>query len=355
MLSSAGRLDDAAAVRARGIELCEALVAEPPDTYEYLVRLTELYRDELEARGRAATTQHVRTCIERVSALYKRSLVAARDPAKSPDEDPRVELGHRWRELAFVLRDIGRNEEAERIFRSAIEAFEQSRSLNPPYAAHFIGDTLRRIGRLQVLSGKLGDAEQSFRRALEIHAERAAKFPDFRINQVEQAAAYLDLARLLINSGRAQEAGPLINRAAQFDDPEVQNEVAWCLVANPEPSFHSYPLAVELAERAIAARPGDGDIWNTLAVARYRNGQPKEAIAAFERSMQLRYVGDGSNRFFLAMGHWQLGNKDEAREWYDKAVGWINENHADSQHLRRLRMQAEELLKIAGPATKEAN
>ena len=333
MLSSAGRANDAAAVRARGIELCEALVAEPPDAYEYLVGLAQLYREELEARGRASTTQQVQTCVARMSALYERALVAPRDPVKYPpvyDQEPHLQLGHSWRYLAMVLRDIGRNEEAERIFRRAIETFEQFQSLDPPSSTHFIADTWRRVGRLQVLTENFGEAERSFRRAVEIHDDRAAKFPDFRINQMEQASAYLDLAGLLTKSGRSQEAVPLITRAARFDDPEVQHEVASCLVANPEPSFRNPKLATELAERAIAVRPGDGDIWKTLGVARYRNGQPKEAIAAIERAMQLRHVGDASDPYYMSMCHWQLGNKDEARKWYDKAIVWTDENQADS-------------------------
>jgi tetratricopeptide (TPR) repeat protein len=358
MLDRAGRPDDAVAVRARAIELCEALVAEPPDAYDHLVALATLYRDELEARGRAATTQQVQTCIERASALHQRALVAPRDPVHYPldGKDPRLELGHRWRELAFALVNIDRFEEAEQIYRRAIETFEQFRSLDPPHAAHYIADTLRRLGRLQVSRGQLGEAEQSLRRAVAIHGERAAKFPDVRWNDEEWAAAYLDLARLLIKTGRPQEAAPLITRAAGFDDPDVQNSIAWRLATDPDLSGRDPILAVELAQRAIATRLDDGNIWNTLGAARYRNGQPKEAIAAFEKSMELRHGGEASDWFFLAMCHWQLGQKDAARKWYDQAVVWTDKYQPNNRQLQRFRTEAEELLKIAAtrPATKEA-
>jgi tetratricopeptide (TPR) repeat protein len=129
------------------------------------------------------------------------------------------------------------------------------------------------------------------------------------------AAAYLDLARLLIKTGRPQEAAPLTTRAAGFDDPDVQNGIAWRLATDPDLSCRDPVLAIELAQRAIAARLDDGMIWNTLGAARYRNGQWKEAIAALEKAMELRHGGHAGDWFFLAMCHWQLGEKDAARKW----------------------------------------
>ena len=43
------------------------------------------------------------------------------------------------------------------------------------------------------------------------------------------------------------------------------------------------------------------------------------------------------------MAHWQLGHKDEARQWYDKAVEWMKNNPADDE-LTRFRAEADELL-----------
>jgi hypothetical protein len=35
---------------------------------------------------------------------------------------------------------------------------------------------------------------------------------------------------------------------------------------------------------------------------------------------------EGVDTFFLAMAHWQLGEKDKARRWYDRAVKWLDKN-----------------------------
>ena len=64
--------------------------------------------------------------------------------------------------------------------------------------------------------------------------------------------------------------------------------------------------------------------------------------------------GDGFDWFILAMCHWQLGKKDGARKWYDKAVEWTEENQPKNTQLLRFQTEAEELLNIAGkePAAK---
>ena len=46
------------------------------------------------------------------------------------------------------------------------------------------------------------------------------------------------------------------------------------------------------------------------------------------------------------MAHWQLGHKEEARKWYDQAVGWMETNNPRNEELLRFRAEAAELLKI---------
>ena len=57
---------------------------------------------------------------------------------------------------------------------------------------------------------------------------------------------------------------------------------------------------------------------------------------------------DGSSEdfFFLAMAHWQLDQKDQAREWYAKAVEWMNQNQPDDEEFTRFRAEAAALLGI---------
>src|SRR5262249_31079814 len=102
--------------------------------------------------------------------------------------------------------------------------------------------------------------------------------------------------------------------------------------------------AVELAEQVIKLNPKHGETWNTLGVARCQAGEWQQAIAALEKSMEFRNGGDSNDWLFLAMTHWQLGNKVEARKSYSPAVEWMEKNQPKNEALRRFRAEAEELL-----------
>src|SRR5262249_698445 len=92
--------------------------------------------------------------------------------------------------------------------------------------------------------------------------------------------------------------------------------------------------AVELARKAVEQAPESGPCWTTLGLAHYRGGNWKEAIAAQEKANGLRNGGGPTEWFILAMAHWQLGNKTEARTWYDRSVQWM-EKHLDGTPQRR--------------------
>lgn len=52
-------------------------------------------------------------------------------------------------------------------------------------------------------------------------------------------------------------------------------------------------------------------------------------------------------RLFLAITYWELGNKQEAHRWYDKAVEWMKSNRPYREKLDRFRAEAERLLGVA--------
>ena len=46
------------------------------------------------------------------------------------------------------------------------------------------------------------------------------------------------------------------------------------------------------------------------------------------------------------MTHWRLGDKPEARRWYDRAVEWMDKNQPKNEELLRFRSEASELLDV---------
>ena len=99
------------------------------------------------------------------------------------------------------------------------------------------------------------------------------------------------------------------------------------------------------AKSAVELDPANPQYVNNLGVAYYRSGDCKAAIAALERSMELRKGGYADGWFFLAMSHWQLGNRDEARRCYDQAIRKMTER-ATSEEMNRIRAEAAELLGV---------
>jgi tetratricopeptide (TPR) repeat protein len=105
-------------------------------------------------------------------------------------------------------------------------------------------------------------------------------------------------------------------------------------------------MAVRLAQRGIELEPASVVLPNTLGVAHYRAGDWPKAIEWLEKSQEVRNGGDSFDWYFLAMAHWQLDNKDEARKFFEQAVEWMDINAADNQELKRFRAEADELLGV---------
>jgi WD40 repeat protein len=134
----------------------------------------------------------------------------------------------------------------------------------------------------------------------------------------------------------------------------TQNQLALAWATHQDPKLRDPIRAVTSAKKAVELAPRIGVYWATLGLAHYRAGNWKDAVQALERSMELRWGGDGTVWFYLAMAHWQLGEKEQARKWYDEAVRWMEQPDLRRQadDIPRLRAEAAELLLIKEPPPK---
>jgi serine/threonine protein kinase/WD40 repeat protein/tetratricopeptide (TPR) repeat protein len=134
-----------------------------------------------------------------------------------------------------------------------------------------------------------------------------------------------------------------------------QNQLAWLLATCAAAELRDPKRAIEHAHKAIALSPEQADYWNTLGAAQYRAGNWNEAIAALQKHRELRNNdAEWTNPLFLAMTHWQLGNKDEAVQWYNRSVDWMEKKQANSELMRRLRAETAALLNIEDGTQKKA-
>jgi serine/threonine protein kinase/tetratricopeptide (TPR) repeat protein len=134
---------------------------------------------------------------------------------------------------------------------------------------------------------------------------------------------------------------------------DTLNGLAWHLATSPAAKGLDPDRAVKLAEKAVQLAPQNAGAWNTLGLARLRAADWQAARTALEKSMVLHQGGDSFDWFFLAMAHWQLAHKEEARKWYDRAVQWMEKNKPKDEELIRFRAEAEGLLGIKKQAGKK--
>jgi WD40 repeat protein/serine/threonine protein kinase/tetratricopeptide (TPR) repeat protein len=261
------------------------------------------------------------------------------------------ELGHQQRILAFALEaEPGQLAKAESELRKAVKTFDQLTAEQPGTIGYldYLADTHRRLARVLKSSGQRDAAVAEYREAIRLHEERLLKVPDPTLGADERAAAYLEYAVLLSELGRSAEARTFYQKAlaAQPDTTGSYNNRAWLLATCTDETIRDPGRAVELARIAVDRRPEQGSSWNTLGVAHYRAGNWKAAIEALTQSMELRNGGDSFDWFVQAMAHWQLGDKPQARSWFDRAVPWMEKNQPTSEELVRFRAEAAVLLGV---------
>jgi WD40 repeat protein/serine/threonine protein kinase/tetratricopeptide (TPR) repeat protein len=196
-------------------------------------------------------------------------------------------------------------------------------------------------------TGRAEEALEHCRTNVRLNEQLVADFADKPVHQSRLAHGRGVFISLLSSLGRDEEI------ETQFEllrkgkpSAEELNTFAWAIVSRSGASVDTARLASEMAKKAVELNPGAGHMWNTLGIAQYRAGKWKDAIAALDKSRELRKGGDGFDWFFLALAHWQLDSKDEARKWYDQAVVWMDKNQPKNEELRRFRAEAEELMAI---------
>jgi tetratricopeptide (TPR) repeat protein len=122
------------------------------------------------------------------------------------------------------------------------------------------------------------------------------------------------------------------------------NNLGWYLATCPDAKVRDPQRALALAKRAVELAPKEGNNWNTLGVVQHYAGDKRAALSALYKSMELRRGGDSFDWFFLAMAHWQQGDKETARRWYVLANRWMAKYKPDDNELRRFRAEASTLL-----------
>jgi Flp pilus assembly protein TadD len=249
----------------------------------------------------------------------------------------------------------------------AIAAYQKAIALNPKHApAHNnLGIALADKGDLNgaiaewkkaiTLDPKDANPHNNLGNALGDKGDLAGAIAEYKqaiALDPKHAQAYSNLGAALKAKGDLAGAIAAYRQAIRLkkDYSDPYNGLAWLLATCQDTHFRDANQAVQLATKAVKLAPKNGNCWNTLGVANYRAGKWKAAIAALEKSMDLRKGGNSHDWFFLAMADWQLNEKKKARAWYDKAVQWMDKHQPKNEEMPRFRAEAAKLLGIKNGA-----
>jgi superkiller protein 3 len=268
------------------------------------------------------------------------ALVKLNDPKKLPEAlaaaEKAIELDPKYAD-AYDVR--GTVLSAQNKLDDAIAAHQKAIELNPKHP-HAYTNLATDFGR----QGKFDRAIDCCRKALAINSKNIS--------------AYDTLGTCQLKQRKWDEAINYFRKGLEIDRNDVSirnklasalNEKGWEIIRSPNPKLPDPKRAVERAKEAVELAPQRSDCWQGLGWIHYRAGNWKDSIEALEKSCALQddpKGGDAAQWFFLAMAHRRLGEKEQAREWYDRAVGWMDKHAPNDADLRRFRAEAAELLEL---------
>ncbi|HYV34874.1 MAG TPA: tetratricopeptide repeat protein [Gemmataceae bacterium] len=222
-------------------------------------------------------------------------------------------------------------------FDDAIAASRRAVSMNPNYWQSY-----QLMGLAFRASGRPTDAVDPLRVAIQLA-------PD-------EADAYAALGQTLQDLGQLDESILRYREAIQLkpNDAGSYSKLARLLANSADQSLRNPPEALKLAEKAVELSPKSGGNWNTKGMALYRTADYAGALKAFSKAIELEGKGGNSRSFFwLAMTHWQLDDKVQARIWFYKGVQWMESNSPNNAEFQSYRAEAAALLGLTEASDKK--
>ncbi|MHA6326844.1 tetratricopeptide repeat protein [Roseivivax sp. CAU 1753] len=251
-----------------------------------------------------------------MSAELLRSLgqheLAGRAYKKVPRDDPAFHAAEIGR--AEALRAEGKTDAAVEVLESLAETHG-----NLPVVQSTLADFMRRLERYD-------DAIAAYSRAIDA----------YDAPETEQWFLYYARGISHERSG-AWDKGEADFRAAlelNPEQPQVLNYLGYSLVE------HQIKLdeALDMIERAVAARPDAGYIVDSLGWVYYRLGRYDEAVGQLERAAELMPIDPVVNDH-LGDAYWAVGRELEAEFMWKRALSFIDfeevSEDADPVRIRR--------------------
>lgn len=189
-------------------------------------------------------------------------------------------------------------------YQDAAVQFEQVAKLTPMNAGAY-----RNLGAMYFYMDNRADAIIMFKRALEIE-------PDYSI--------YSNLATLYFYEGFYNESAAMYEKALQLRDTDYQ---VWGYLASaykyggadPEKAIRAFSTAKIIAEKQLRVNPSDQFLLSGIAGFQEGLGKPDSALILLKKIEALKPT-EVEIMFRLGDIYEQIGNRDKALYWLEKAV-----------------------------------
>jgi serine/threonine-protein kinase len=156
---------------------------------------------------------------------------------------------------------------------------------------------------------------------------------------------HIDSARQAYES--AKELWGRVLKRAQV--PDYFYRAANFHIMCPVESVRDAQVAVDFASKAVNAAPNHFQYQGTLAAAHFRAGSYQESAELCEKLLPESQGDLGRVLFFLCMAEQKLGKPEQARQHFDRAVEWAQQNRPGNYELLQLQIEAAALLGLDEP------
>ncbi len=258
-----------------------------------------------------------------------------------------------WASLGKLLEREEKWDDAANAYRRALayDVYLTEHVPHKPSDRENSGDLREKLGRVMLRQGKYSEAEKLLTEYIMAAEILATEYRDVVGYSEVLCNAYLNLAQVYLLTGRRAEAEAAYGKHFQRLETLPLHSIlpeqkVWSRVTCPVRRFWEPEKTLERARRLAGDDPAALPHKAYVLAALVRAGQSREAIALAETIRQ----ESGStpslpSLFFLALAHNQVGEREEARRCYDRAVRAMEERNPSSPEMRVLKQEVEEALR----------
>jgi tetratricopeptide (TPR) repeat protein len=245
-LKSAQRLQEAVEIYYRAVELHEKLAEKCPTVAYYRNALVD-YRNNLASLLRSLGR------VEEVEKVYRQA-VSFWEKIASDFPVCRLELAHSYRDLGNFLRDVKHLQEAEEAYGKAVKILQEDLVTEFPKDSdnrQRVVDTYTTLASLLKMLGRNEQAEKVYRQALVLTQKLAAEDPK------GAASAYFGFGWAYSHAANWKGAVEAYKEATELDPKlaAAHNNLAWLLSTCADPHFRDPRRAVEYARKPFSWHP----------------------------------------------------------------------------------------------------